>query len=160
MVVDRLITLVVGFAEFDSIVLVEVCGIDDHHSNRYVVDRTFGKTESLAVDGGGGYHLDFGYGFGGYDDLFFSRLLGSGVYECRMCGVVLLAQGKGVGGSSHIGCNDHCDGAASVGLGLHTRIDLDVVPDALSRRGMVEVCALGRIVSDSQNILVVAIDAM
>ena len=38
----RVITVTMGVTEFESIVLVEVCGIDDHHSNRHVVDREFG----------------------------------------------------------------------------------------------------------------------
>ena len=41
-VVARVITVTMGVTEFESIVLVEVCGIDDHHSNRHVVDREFG----------------------------------------------------------------------------------------------------------------------
>ena len=54
------------------------------------------------------------------------------VYECCMCGAVLLAARKGLGCSRRLGRNNHCDGAAPTGLGLHTGTDMDVVSDATS----------------------------
>ena len=77
MVVDRLIAFVLGVSEFDSIVLVEVCRIDDHRANRHVVDGAVDGSESIVVDGCGGHRVDFGYGLGGYDGFFFSRILGA-----------------------------------------------------------------------------------
>ena len=66
-----------------------------------------------------------------------------------MCGIVLLEQGQGLGCPSHFDCYDCCDGAASVGFGVHTGLDMDVVPNVVSRRGLVDICALGWSMSDS-----------